>query len=264
MKTQIDEQKIKPELVFDKQGVRIYKYKKPFYLYYDSYGDIQCIYSSRKSRWRGISKVCKVTYIYRMFCTHQNVIKWFDNSSFWQITINNHGDYTLDTDNSYNIKLLANELEFLTGTKYKNMGNLIECFYNSSLPNMSIDNIALKQIFIRLDELQEITKLTKEEERLELEKKKGQLLEQLFGNQIKAVCEKYGKEAWKYPESSLYQVNGSSYGLSISENQNKMEHLKGELEALGLKVTTTTWGKLYIDKIYIELPDDITVKGDEQ
>ena len=257
MKAQIDEQKIKPELVFDEQGVRIYRYKKPFYLYYNKNGGLEAVYTSRQSRWRGISKVCKLPYIYRMFCT-QKVVKWFDNTSFWQITMNNDGDCILDTGDYYNMRRLVNELQFLTGTKYESIGNLIECFYNSSLPDMSVDNIALKQILIRLDDVQEITKLTEREKQLDLEKKKGQLLEQLFGNQIKAVCGKYNKTPWIYSESCVYQVDFAEYMLPKSENEKRCEDMKGDLEALGLKVTKTSYGKLYI-----ELPDDIAVKGDE-
>lgn len=255
MTIKIDEEKIKPELIFNQQGVEIYRYDQPLYLYFYNEKDFS-VYKTRVARSKTNHKLYKASCFYRIRLSDYiiNELKKANCVTQWN-------EKYVEVSNK---KTFSWQLESLIGFKADHITDWRARY------SMEFDNVikephnTVDELFFKDEDIKEITTVNTKEKKLQKEKAKQTLLEQLFGKQIEQIAEqnKMHVATWITDKKSIFLPDSAIQSFID-------EHLKSiveQFEGYGLKATVYNKRsykvKLEIPMVRIELGDDIE-KGDD-
>lgn len=217
----VDENKFKPELIYDGQDVKVYKYMIPHFAYFNAYNRLVRISRKRstirnKGWW---SENCRRScdYLYRICTTKE------------------------DTDVNFMKKLKAstglsfNKMQYEEVAEYTGDYHNYVLFTNSSafIENMKKDLVFFDLLAYREDNTQTIQEI--EKQRL---KDRDNLLKTLFYNQTKAIAEKYGLDIYTFINGEVKFKNAYVSNKTICQviQQALKDTIVKDLEQLGFKV----------------------------
>lgn len=242
----IDEKIIEPELVFNQNGFKLYRYNKPLYVYFEG-ADNYIVYASRKDKWDRVTKLCKTPCFYRLFCTDEFIKKIYDDN-YWKITMRKDVCELELWDKSYFSELME-QLKLTFGEFLFDSSLKLDQYYNCKIKPSYPNDISFKDILVCKSDFVEVTKLNKHERQRELVKKKAMLLDKFFGKQVKQISDRY--KGW-------FSAVGCCFRISSLKDESREKALE-ELKQLGLK--TRVENRCFGEEIVVELPDDL-LKGE--
>lgn len=254
----IDENKVKPELISDERGIKLYRYNQPLYLYFtNNDNDSFYIQKTRTPRGKNVVRVCKASCFYRA-CISDYVIKELEKVhcvTVWSPTMIVVNDK----------KRFRWQVEGLTGVKFDHI-TYLRGYYNMSFDNSDLPkaNLIDEVMFFEKD-IKEVTTFSKKEKEQLQERTKYTLLEQLFGKRIESIAEENSmfKATWSSDKTCVYLSDKMIQKL-IDDH---LEKVMGEFNNLGLKTTLydkrSYKVKLKLPMIKIELSDDLTTTEGE-
>jgi len=248
----IDEQKIKSELVFNQNGIEVYRYNQPLYLYFYN-NDWFYTYKTRVPRTKTTDRLFKVSCFYRIHLD-DCVINELEKTNC--ITKWSNGKVSINDE----VTLLS-QLEMLTTFK---ADYISERYGSFEFENDTKQNININKVIFLKSDMKEIITISEKEKMLQQESSKRKIVEQLFGKQIEAITKDSKMHVAHWMDKKRIYLDGDDIQEIINEHiQNVIE----KFTDLGLKATTceNRYHKytIKIPMINIELGDDLLMKEND-
>lgn len=237
MKAIINEEKIKPELIFDKNGLRVFRYKKLHYIYTNQDKHIEDTTIQRRDRKSYETRVFKCDYIYRLVMSRDLINRV--NEITKKEPINKYQEKGI-YDNWYDGKFRIRNFAFNTIRR-------ITGYDLSKLIFVSYDTISYRNATVRIDggsrefydtsKFVELFDFTDTEKEAQTRESKDKFMNTYFYNPIHNIAVKHKLTTAKFDNGKTYfrAYVGDDISTSIYNFAHKLieDTLMKELDELG-------------------------------
>lgn len=199
MKAIINEEKIKPELIFDNNGLRVFRYKKLHYIYTNQDKRIEDSSISRRDRKSDETRVFKCDYIYRLIMSKALI----DRVNEYQ----NGGIYSTWYDGKLRIRDFAfNTIREVTGY---DLSKFVFVAQNDiSYRNSTIKSDGGSREFYDISKFVELFDFTDTEKEEQSKQSKDKFMNTYFYNVINNLAGKHGLVTSEFEDGKTYLSTG--------------------------------------------------------
>lgn len=235
----IDEDKIKSELIFNNNGLRVLRYPKPFFVQIDGDGDIRTITAGRVVRDYCTKHIYKSPWFYR-FIFQKDTIKQINEACLSIKELDYHEDYINQSrwrtitcglsKDEYGI--LFEQIGKITGFQcnYKPVKH-VEFEYSQDTIDYTTESDV---IMFNPDDLTELFGMCKKEKEIEEKRNDEQLFDTLFKNNITTVVNKYKLE-YNGNCGCMYFNNDTMKYIITNYIQEVSQNIISDLKQMGIE-----------------------------